>query len=208
MALYLRSDSMTAVPDCTNRRYGRSSDRVVLRIAAADLVAVAARAQAVVRPLALREHGADQIPAGPLVEPIARAERVEVGRVVEQIALQRRLRRENRIVDAQHGRVARGLERMRIGCAERPRADELRRAGEHAVARTLVEGLLRRRHVAPQPFVVGVELDVADAVVEAIAAADLGGPFVVNAGEDLRAVRQKDRRDLTRLEPIVAVAVG
>src|SRR5262249_59785640 len=57
-----------------HRREGRTADRIVLRVAAAQCIAVAARPEAVVRAGPLPEVRADQIPAGPLVEPEARAE--------------------------------------------------------------------------------------------------------------------------------------
>src|SRR5258707_12187206 len=40
-----------------------------------------------------------------------------------------------------------------------------------------------------------------------IAAANLRGPFVVDAGKDLLAIGQEDRSDQLRLEPVVAVTI-
>src|ERR1700745_1265373 len=58
---------------------GRAADRVVHRVAAADLVGVSACTQAVVGAGALRQLRCDDIPAGPLVEPVTRADRVLAG---------------------------------------------------------------------------------------------------------------------------------
>src|SRR5205807_6833078 len=66
--------------------------------------------------------------------------------------------------------------------------------------------------LAAYPFVERAELKITQAIVEAIAAADLGGPFVVDARQDLSAIGQENRTRSTRpvdieLEIIIAVAV-
>src|SRR5262249_53907501 len=89
-----------------------------------------------------------------------------------------------------------------------PVADCLRRTGEHAVTRTLVEGLLRCRNVAPQPLVIGIELQRTQEIVETVAAADFRGPFVVNAGENLRSVRQEyGCEGQIRLQAVIAMPI-
>src|SRR5947209_16739594 len=90
---------------------GRSSDRstadrVVLRIAATDLVPVAAGAETVMRAYALIDLGADDVPAGPIVEVVARANGVLACRVIELVSLYVCQRCTDRIVGAQHCRVA------------------------------------------------------------------------------------------------------
>src|SRR5258708_38268101 len=90
----------------------------------------------------------------------------------------------------------------------------MRGAREHAIAGTLVEWLFERHDFAPNPLVEGIQLKIAQPVVEAVAAAHLRGPFVVNAGEDLSAVGgvrvaagQEDRSYQAWFKPIVAVSV-
>src|ERR1700685_440616 len=70
-----------------DRRQGRAADGIVQSVAAAQRVAVTARSETVVRARPLRQIGADDVPACPLVEPIARTDRVHAGRVVEQVGL-------------------------------------------------------------------------------------------------------------------------
>ena len=53
------------------RLEGGAADRVVGRVARAYLVTVPARTKTVVRVGPLREHRADDVPAGPLVEVVA-----------------------------------------------------------------------------------------------------------------------------------------
>src|SRR5580692_1566843 len=87
-------------------------------------------------------------------------------------------------------------------------ADSLGRAGVEVVLGALVEGLERGRDVAPDPFVYGVKLQRAQPVLDLIAAADLGRPFVGNASEDLAAVREEYRsKEGAGLEPVIGVAV-
>src|ERR1700730_8988751 len=66
----------------------RATDRVVELIARADLVAMAARTKTVVRARTLIDLGADNVPAGPIVEIITGADRILAGGIVEQISLQ------------------------------------------------------------------------------------------------------------------------
>ena len=73
-------------------------------------------------------------------------------------------------------------ERVGVGRTQGPLADALRGAGEYTIARALIEGLLDGSYFAPDPLVEGIELQIADAIIEVIAAADLCGPFIVNAG--------------------------
>src|SRR5262249_53182601 len=67
---------------------GRAADGVVELIAAANLVAVAACTEAEVRAHAVLQPGTDQVPAGPRVEPVARADRIHVGRLIEGVLLE------------------------------------------------------------------------------------------------------------------------
>src|SRR5581483_9653606 len=65
----------------------RTADRVVGRIARANLIAVAARAEAVVSPCPLRELGRHDVPARPVVEVVARTNGILVGGIAEQVGL-------------------------------------------------------------------------------------------------------------------------
>src|SRR5882724_10578911 len=62
---------------------GRAADGVVGRVATADLIAMAARAETIMRARSLVELRADDIPAGPVVEVVARANRILAGGIVE-----------------------------------------------------------------------------------------------------------------------------
>src|SRR6266481_8097690 len=77
---------------------------------------------------------------------------------------------------------------------------------------TLVELLLGRGYVPSYPFVEGVQLKVAEAIIEAIAAANLRGPFVVNACHDRGTIAEQDgpRNKIRRvkLSVVVAATVG
>src|ERR1700730_702387 len=185
---------------CGRGLYGRAADRVVARIARADLVAMAARAKTVVRAHALREHGADNVPAGPVVEVVTSSNGVLGGIIAEQVRLKladvdRSCARHTGkdVVEAQTCGVARALKGVGIGPADSPLADHLSDASEYRITRSLVEGLFERKDLAPNPLVEGVELNVAQTIVEAITAANLGGPLVVNAGRNGRAIRQNER---------------
>src|SRR5216683_58847 len=169
---------------CGRGSDGRAADRVIGRIATADLVAVTARAETVMRTRTLTELGGDDVPAGPVVEVIAGADRILGSIIREQVALQGWCACEGRIIDTQHGGIARTLEGMGVGPADGPFADHLGCTGEHGVAGSFVEWLFGRGHVSPYPLIVGVELKIAETVIKAITAADLRGPFVVNARHD------------------------
>src|SRR5580693_4168557 len=65
----------------------RAADGVVELIAAADLIAVTAGAEAVVRAHALLEVGADEIHARPVGEPVANAGGILIGGFLEHILL-------------------------------------------------------------------------------------------------------------------------
>src|SRR5579871_173976 len=75
---------------------GSAADRVVGGIAAADLVAVAACTETVMRTLPLRELCCHNVPARPVVEVIARPDRVLVCAIAELVGLQCRRRRNAR----------------------------------------------------------------------------------------------------------------
>src|ERR1700730_416998 len=178
---------------------GRAADRVVGSIARADLVAMAARTKTVVRARALSEHGAHYVPTGPVVEVVTGSDRILAGGIVEYVGLELADLYERSgsnaryagidVVEAQTCRIAGGLEGVSIGPAHGPLLpDELRNTSEHTIARPFIEGLFERQDLAPHPLIEGVELNVANTVVESIAAAHLCGPFVVNAGEDRSAV--------------------
>src|SRR5258708_362410 len=114
---------------------------------------MAARTKTVMRARALREHGADDIPTGPIVEVVTGADRILAGRIVEQVRLVLADVHGNcagyagiDVVEAQTRRVAGGLEGMSIGRAQGPLTNELRGAGEHAIARPLIKRLLDRRY--------------------------------------------------------------
>ena len=72
---------------------------------------------------------------------------------------------------------------------------------------TLVEELFFQPDFAPYPLVKGIQLKIAQAIVEVIAATDLGGPLVVNARNDLRPIREKDRGHKGRSKPVVALTI-
>src|SRR5215471_1656522 len=67
---------------------GRAADRVIGRVTRANLVTVTARTEAVMRAHSLSKYSADNIPACPLVEVVAGADRILVGGVVELIRLE------------------------------------------------------------------------------------------------------------------------
>src|SRR5450631_4797489 len=97
---------------------------------------------------------------------------------------------------------------MSVGRTQGPLANHLRGAGEYGVTRALVERLLCRGHFAPDPLVIGIELQIAEAIVEAIATANLRGPFIVNACHHQRTISQEDRRKARpRFSTVVAAAV-
>jgi len=62
------------------------------------------------------------------------ADRILAGIIREQVSLYRWRTCKDRIVDAQHGRVARTLEGVGVGSADCPLPDILRGAGEHGIA--------------------------------------------------------------------------
>src|ERR1700694_2663476 len=70
-----------------DRLDGGAADRVVELVATAQLIAVPACTEAEVRARTVLEPGADQVPAGPLVEPIFGTDRVLVGRLVKTVLL-------------------------------------------------------------------------------------------------------------------------
>src|SRR5215472_2989457 len=61
----------------------RPANCVVGGVAAADLIAVAARSQTIMRPLALGEFGRDNVPARPVVEAVARPNGILIGRLIK-----------------------------------------------------------------------------------------------------------------------------
>src|SRR5215831_12700361 len=153
---------------------------------------MSAGSEAVMGAAALMDHGADQVPACPVIEPVSCADRVHVGGVAEQVCLNQAVGAAGEgpwIVDAQQCWIAWRLERMRVRTAEGPMiTDELRYASERAISRTFIE--VGDRTVPPHPLVDAAHLERAQWVREAVSGANFCGPLVVDAGHDRRAVEQ------------------
>ena len=117
----------------------------------------------------LVELRGNDVPAGPIVEVVTGADRILAGVICEQVSLQGRGRRKHGIIDAQHRGVARTTEGVGIGPADCPLANHLGGACKHGVAGAFIEGLLDRSYFASNPLVEGVQLEIAEAVVEVVA---------------------------------------
>src|ERR1700687_1013191 len=97
------------------------------------------------------EQRAGPITTWPMVETILGGDPIHARRVAEQIGLKRGTRIGAWVVGAERCRISRGPECVRIRRADGPvLADRLRRAGEDAVARALVE--FRGGVFPPQPL--------------------------------------------------------
>src|ERR1700704_4293053 len=112
---------------------------------------MAARTKTVVRARTLIDLGADNVPAGPVVEVVTSAHRILVGGIVESIRLELAdvydsCARYTGIdgVEAQTCGVTGSFKGVSIRRTQGPLTNELRGAREHAVARTLIERLFGR----------------------------------------------------------------